>query len=538
MARLFPQEPLSTYASELAVRRALAHLDDSWRVFHSVAWQSERYGRQGDGEADFVLLHPRCGLLVLEVKGGERIDVDQGRWYSVNSQTGQRNLIKNPFEQAKDSKYALLRYLQGISPRLAAVPLAHGVVFPGATFTEDIGLYAPQALVIDAEDLLDIAAAVERLVRHWGNQTRMVQDDVHELTRRLAPTTTIRRRLSTVVAATNAELLQLTEQQKRAFHITRSQRRAAIHGGPGTGKTVLALERSLYLAADGFQVLLTCFNRPLAEKLASATGQANITATTFHSLCFTQAHEAGLYAAPVEDTAWWEEQAPTVLMEASARNGYPFDAVIIDEGQDFLPEWVEALRMALPDPDAGIFFLFYDPRQALMQPGWELPSDLDSFPLDWNCRNTLAIAEKVSGIYGDQLLPLGTEGQRPQWMRTESLDEGLATVQELVDTFLAQEGLATDQIAVLSDSRLAVSRLQRMLVSDASFVEIGYTGVVAETIYRFKGLEADVVILLFTDDTQPEEALQSLAYVGMSRARSNLVVVGPKKLRATLSWDS
>src|SRR5438309_576840 len=45
----------------LALRDAL---DDEWTVFHSVRWQSERFGRQGDGEADFVLSPPHsCSAL-------------------------------------------------------------------------------------------------------------------------------------------------------------------------------------------------------------------------------------------------------------------------------------------------------------------------------------------------------------------------------------------------------------------------------------------------------------------------------------------
>src|SRR5438128_2624084 len=61
-----PEEP----RSERRVHQALAGaLDDRWTVLHSVGWQSERFGRPGDGEADFVLLSRR-GVIVLEVKGG------------------------------------------------------------------------------------------------------------------------------------------------------------------------------------------------------------------------------------------------------------------------------------------------------------------------------------------------------------------------------------------------------------------------------------------------------------------------------------
>lgn len=113
MAKFFPLTPHSgTPTSERRVWQAFQLLEDDWLVFHSVAWQSVRAGRQGDGEADFVLVHPRRGVVVIEVKGGE-ISIEQGIWYS-RSHFGDVNRIKNPFDQAKDSKFALLRHLKEI----------------------------------------------------------------------------------------------------------------------------------------------------------------------------------------------------------------------------------------------------------------------------------------------------------------------------------------------------------------------------------------------------------------------------------------
>ncbi|MCB9931544.1 MAG: NERD domain-containing protein [Alphaproteobacteria bacterium] len=56
-------------ASEIKVAKALESLDDDWMVIHSVAWQGRRGKRQGDGEADFILLSKSVGAIVLEVKG-------------------------------------------------------------------------------------------------------------------------------------------------------------------------------------------------------------------------------------------------------------------------------------------------------------------------------------------------------------------------------------------------------------------------------------------------------------------------------------
>ncbi len=71
MARILPAEPLpGTSPAEIKVLQALRRLPEAWVVLHSVAWQSLRDGRQGDGEADVLAINPEVGVVVIEVKGG------------------------------------------------------------------------------------------------------------------------------------------------------------------------------------------------------------------------------------------------------------------------------------------------------------------------------------------------------------------------------------------------------------------------------------------------------------------------------------
>jgi ATP-dependent exoDNAse (exonuclease V) alpha subunit len=55
-----------------------------------------------------------------------------------------------------------------------------------------------------------------------------------------------------------------------------------------------------------------------------------------------------------------------------------------------------------------------------------------------------------------------------------------------------------------------------------------------ESISRFKGLDAAAVVLVLAENKGPPN--QAQAYVGMSRARSVLVVVGSEGTRRAVNW--
>jgi hypothetical protein len=68
----------------------------------------------------------------------------------------------------------------------------------------------------------------------------------------------------------------------------RHAQRASAGSGPGrgrAGKTLIAAELARRLPAEGFEALLTCFNRPLAEFLDQTVGRLErIRVSTFHRL--------------------------------------------------------------------------------------------------------------------------------------------------------------------------------------------------------------------------------------------------------------
>lgn len=511
-------------ASERRVFEALRALPDDWLVIHSVKWQALRNRRQGDGEADFVLLHPRHGGIVLEVKGGG-IDVRAGQWFSTD-RNGATHEVKNPYEQAMVSKHALAAWIRQRVPAARDLTVCHAVSFPDITVDEALFAYGPRPITIDRPRLDDVERALVGVVQHWGQRCELAPDVIGRLSDALAPTTHVRRRLRDDVGDANQELLVLTARQVQVFGAMRLNRRGRVLGPAGAGKTLLAMEKARQLAADGCRTLLTCFNAPLASFMsAQLAGNPLVTIKHFHALCVNEARRAGVEVPAQIPDGWWTDDAPEVLLAASQRSGLQFDALVVDEGQDFNSAWMTSLLALLTQPDDSPAYVFMDSHQDLyvrncgFDPSWPI------LALDTNCRNTLQVANRVRLVYGDPLDSLGVNGPEPRYYNERSKADAIDRIQQLVARMLEGEGLRPSQVVVLTDAVETVAELRQMAVADAVFTDIGGRGVVVETLWRFKGLEADVIVLLMTQQPPADAAHRALLYVGLSRPRVSLFVV-------------
>ena len=172
-----------------------------------------------------------------------------------------------------------------------------------------------------------------------------------------------------------------------------------ILGVAGSGKTLIAAEKARRLAAEGFDVLLTCFNRPLAEFLAGTIGQKErVTVSTFHRLAERLGQEAGLIGAkPAHDAAYFDGLADILDRVLRDGGGPRFDAIVVDEGQDLDSVWWLPLLDLLRDRERGIVYVFGDANQDLYHArepdelGVVMPERTDPFYLHENRRSTRAI---------------------------------------------------------------------------------------------------------------------------------------------------
>ena len=530
-----PQPRAGTPGSEKRVFEALRRLPNEWTVLHSVAWQSKRRGRQGDGEADFVLVSDRHGVLVVEVKGGN-VAIRQGCWISTDH-SGVEHLIKDPFKQATDSKHALLSYLSDNGVRLADISLMHAVAFPDIVVTSSLGPAAPTAITWDSRALAGINDSIGATVRHWGGNCSLSTKEVEHLIKLMAPTVSIRRRLAEEVADVRTDLIRLTDEQIWAFGQLRSVRSALVTGGAGTGKTILALERARQLASDGFRTLLLCYNELLSKFIQLQLQSCpSVQATTFHSFCTSEAAKASFEIPRDRSHQWWEETATVMMVEAAAKNGTCFDAIVIDEGQDFSEDWISALRLLSSGTKDAPMYVFADRHQQLYRRYWEPPDDWTRLELSLNCRSTTPIAERVASLFGESQQSRGAIGPAPQFYIMNVQAEGTRFVQDFCARLIEEEGVQPEQVCVLSDNAPFVTRLRQLLVSNSSFVKVGECGIMTETIARYKGLEAEITVLIATDDLLKDSHSLEQLYAGMSRAKAALFVAGSERIKSLARW--
>jgi hypothetical protein len=533
MAKTFPEKfPHSDDEKRWAEQQVfdkLKTLDDQWMVFYSVAWQSERFGKEGDGEADFVLVHPEKGIFTVEVKGGSLIELVDGSWYT-HSRRGRHALKQSPFAQAVDSKTALRRYL---STKVAGfrdnTPLGHFVVFPSHEQEGDLGADGPRAIICDKRDLENIGKTIHSIASHWNLALRLNPKEISEVRQALAPTVQLRRLLKSRVEDINRELLQMTESQISAMRMLRHYRKYIVTGSAGTGKTLLALARARQLQEDGFKTLLICYNQQLGKLLRAEVEGSGILAGSFHSICFDLAQQAGMIDGAEESQEWWDTTLPAMLPDAAFVKHLEFDAIVIDEAQDMHPEWWDYLKLLFDNDDAGVMSVFADSNQDLYRQGWLPPFQSSETPLDQNCRNTLEIASQVNRLMPDAAPAQGVNGVTPTF-KEESIPEKMAKAAlSSIAGFIRDGKLSPSQIAVICTRREDVELVARGLG------DINASGVTVDTIHRFKGLESDAVIVMLHE--MDVEEIRRLAYVGMSRARAVLHVVGSAAVRAKLNWD-
>lgn len=535
--------------AEVRVYNRLAEvLDDSFHVFYSSPWLgTDRLGNEKDGECDFLIAHPEHGILTIEVKGGREISFDPGdsQWRSTDH-GGFVHKIKDPVAQARSAKYEILKRLNE-SPRWPRrfIHAAHGVIFPSASLPPgDLGADRPARIFCCSRQLKETfdqwIAKRLKVGRRPETCEPLGPQGIAALERFFAYPFTLNFRIGAALAEADAEFRVLEPSQYLILDTIPDIKRALIQGGAGTGKTVVAMEEALRCAASGRRTLLTCHSRPLARHLQRKLRNVeNLTVTGFHALCGQIARQAGLAAAGgISESEFYESALPNLLYRAmEVQPALRWDAVIVDEGQDFRDEWWIALDACLV-PD-GCLRVFMDSNQRVYENAGDGARDLTLVPvrLSRNLRNTKNIHTAASVHYsGLEIVADGPDGLEVSWSNQERLDAKIETAfQELRRLVFKEEVPPGDIVVLVNGPATKASFLERSSRSSIPLTDadiLALEDVVVDTVRRFKGLERPAVILIVDGDDMD---MREMAYVAFSRARAFLAVICSKSEAAWLS---
>ena len=365
------------------------------------------------------------------------------------------------------------------------------------------------------------------------------------------------------------DLMKVLDMQQEQLARSLGEGHRVIHGVAGSGKTLILGYRAEHLArVCAKPILVLCYNKTLAQRLTRLIEAKKLTGKVvvrnFHRWAFDQlnAYHAGLPPKLPDANAWYAAMIQK-LIESVDRGLVPkaqYDAVLIDEGHDFEPQWLK-LVVQMVDPRANSLLVLYDDAQSIYAKASRPKFSFKSVGiqaagrttiLKVNYRNTQEILElakfAASGLLkakdSDEdgvpvLAPVGAgrHGPEPLTIKLPTLkDEGAF----IADKFHAahKEGLPWKDMAVVYHDYRAVGgtvlaslRARGIPVTfhkDATFAESEDT-VKFLTMHSCKGLEFPLVAIPGTKallgDPKEREQRARLLYVAMTRATRQLIVM-------------
>lgn len=533
MARMIPAtlpDEVESQAERAIFPVLRDRLDDSFTVFHSFKLITRNLDeRFVEGEIDYLIYSPQNGFLVLEVKGGTiSYDGESGNW-SQN-----RRPIRDPFAQARASMHELLGFLRKSLKKTPPLPLAYAVCFPDIfTPLQILPSSADRQICLTGADFPHLQERVIGILRTFTRQPVQPLDslDNDRIRRAIMPYCEYGQTLADRIGQTEHRLLTLTENQCILLDFIHDCKKALIKGCAGSGKSIMAVKKARDLASEGNRVLLLAYNQMIGERLAATLRDVSglVTVSTYHNFCMSQLLKYDrLPQMRKDDRSYWESDIPEAFFDLIKEQPIHYDALIVDEGQDFLTEyWVTVSSLVKPE---GYFYIFYDPGQNLYGSEMQFPFHQPVFTLNKNCRNARQVFEKLKpyGPAGMRLWENAPEGENVIEERSPHPRVRLHLLRSILHRLVNEEGLSPSRIVVLGghsmkhtcigDSR----RLGNFTISDST--EDAPDVIHYHTHMKFKGCEADVVILL---DVDPKDERWSNAglYTAISRARHALYII-------------
>ncbi|MCY7381347.1 MAG: NERD domain-containing protein, partial [Microcoleus sp. CAN_BIN18] len=365
MARMIPKKFSSatkSYAEKALFQIFENNLSDDYVVFHGAWWQHIGYIVQ-DREADFIIIHPDRGILIVEAKGGKiSYDPLNMAWYQ-----NQHKMKISPFKQAKEIKFKFLDFLSKHDEfknkdfcigQCVAFPDIDGVV-------NNLPAEAPQEILLLRPQLGNISGWISSVFDHYYKAEKdfikLGEQRTDSIINLISPSTEFRKYIANDIGENKKEIFRLTKQQFDILNNLYLHSQCIVLGCAGSGKTQLAIEKARRLCQHKVKTLVICKSSNLSLYLAASL-QDEITV----GYCVVSSYQE--------------------IFQKTSKETFEFTAIIVDEGQDFERQEINDLKKLIPNN--GVFYIFQDSNQNLSKNANLFALKVSPNVLDKNCRNT------------------------------------------------------------------------------------------------------------------------------------------------------
>ncbi len=592
MATLIPALSSCTSRMTSGERRVAQRLEEKLDADY-LLWYDVPIGPK-HSHPDFVVLHPFRGLLILEVKDWKLstiVQADKEDWMILAD--GQPKSVSSPLSQARSYAHEVVNLMEK-DPQLIqtegryqgklAFPWSYGVVLPNITRKEFQAAELHHALepqrVICKDEMLESVGAEELQSRLWemfpyGMRGQISLPQLERVRWIMFPQVRVQVQGALFDESDQeAELpsiMRVMDLQQEQLARSLGDGHRVIHGVAGSGKTMILGYRAEYLAKASTPtskpILILCFNEPLGAKLASVIAAKGLSAKVhvrhFHKWCREQLVAYG-QSLPAQNMPTEPKMAEMVqrVIQAVDRKHIPsgqYQAVMIDEGHDFAPEWLKLITQMI-DPATNSLLVLYDDAQSIYERARSKQFSFKSVGiqaqgrttiLKINYRNTRQILQIASLVAADLLtaedkdddgIPLvkpiscGREGPEPLIIKLPSLrEEAYAIADHLAQAH--KEGHAWGDMAVLCFDAKTRDLCAQALASRKLPVENRITSgdfdpssnkIKVMTMHASKGLEFAIVALPGVGHMpapgEDEKEAARVFYVAATRATQKLVM--------------
>lgn len=577
MVQMIPAQPRSgANKSELSVFNAFEAITDrpDWVVIHSLTLTDNLFSLHG--EADFVVLVPGKGIVVIEAKSPNYAVYEGGDWYLDKTPKPD----KSPLEQLNKATAGIHRFLAN-RDLFHDVPIARLLWFTSLSRFQfenkspgDMQFFEWELAL--GEDLEKPAKAIERVLDEYFKAHKSRRDvtldrDDFDLAAAKAASNALLNDFKMFqtpedryVERTNSVRRVLAE-QVAMLDVVETNEHIYLDGAAGTGKSFMLLEAARNTARKGKKCLVTCWNVMMAEELRRELGpRANIDVYDLNTLML---EICGLQSNPKNaDTNWYQEVLPARALEVLEKKPHwgDYESVFVDEFQDIAQNATllgMLFEISASKKAKGTQLVFAgDRNQQIMRENGRainpfevakmLVPDMVHVRLRTNCRTAPALAGKVPGVTGLDVniikhrLPSSTEGgfgliRASDDKATKAL---ATTLRGLLETYRAKDirvlspfGVTNSLVGELfsRESKSADERWLKSMLRDPN----GSTGEIRwRSIAKFKGLESDVVVVTDINShakefaNQTGKSLNELLYVGVTRAKFRCVVIASEEV--------